>query len=158
MKIIKKIPAVKTFDLPAGLYRGKLTQYKPSTKQTKKGPQEWVRLLYEVKVPGMDNQIPCAGRNFLLDLNPGSDLRNFLEVWLGSEFFKARSNQELNFDTFLEREGDIFLSHYQGEDYEKPLVVIDNVFPANSQRLTESKAQTIAPLISQDQKEMLANK
>lgn len=149
MKIIKKIPAVKTFDLPAGLYHATLTQCRPTIKQSKKGPQEWVRLVFEVKVPDMVDQIPCAGRNFLLELNPGSDLRNFLEVWLGEEFFKANSNKELDFDTLVGNEGDICLSHYQGEEFERPLVVIDNVFPANSQRLTEEKPKTIAPTFKQ---------
>jgi len=147
MKIIKKIPAVKTFDLPAGLYKATLTQCRPTTKQSKKGPQEWVRLVFEVTIPGMPDQIPCAGRNFQLDLNPGSDLRNFLEVWLGEEFFKANSNKELDFDTLLGREGDICLSHYQGDEFEKPLVVIENVFPVNSQRLAEEKPKSIAPVL-----------
>jgi hypothetical protein len=147
MKIIKKIPAVKTFDLPAGVYTSRLAQYRPMTKQSKKGPQEWVRLVFGVKVDSMADQIPCAGRNFLLDLNPGSDLRNFLEVWLGSDFFKAKSNKNLDFDTLLGREGDIVLSHYQGDEFEKPLVIIDNVFPASSLRLEEKKPETVAPTI-----------
>ena len=149
MNITEKIPAMKTFDLPAGFYEAELTSYKPTIKQTKKGPQKWVRLLFDVKIPEMANQIPCAGRNFQLDLNSGSDLRNFLEVWLGSEFFKARSNQELNFDTLIGLKGDICLSHFKGDEYEKPLVVVDNVFPLNSQRLTTAKPETVAPVLKQ---------
>ncbi len=149
MKIIKRIPAVKTFDIPAGSYQAVLTQCRPMTKQSKKGPQEWVRLIYEVKVPEMADQIPCAGRNFQLDLNPGSDLRNFLEVWLGSDFFKAKSNQNLDFDTLVGREGDIYLSHYQGEEFERPLVIIDNVFPISSQQPTTAKPKSVAPTFTQ---------
>jgi hypothetical protein len=145
MKIVKKIPAVKTFDLPAGLYKAVLTQCRAVMKQSKKGAVEWVRLVFEVKVPGLEDQIPCAGRNFQLDLNPGTDLRNFLEVWLGSDFFKLRSNQELDFETLVGREGDISLSHFQGDEFDKPLVVIDNVFPPNSQKLTEAKPVSVAP-------------
>jgi hypothetical protein len=77
MKIIAKIPAVKTFDLPTGRFKATLSQIKPLTKQTKKGPQNWIRLVFEVEVNSMADQIPCAGRNFQLDLSPGSDLRNF---------------------------------------------------------------------------------
>jgi hypothetical protein len=146
MNITKKIPPVTTFDLPEGLYHATLTQYRPMTKQTKKGPQEWVRLLFEVQIPEMANQIPCAGRNFQLDLNAGSDLRNFLEVWLGSDFFKEKSNQELNFDTLMGKGADVKLSHYLGGDYEKPLVIIDNAFPLNSQKVAESKPKTVAPV------------
>ena len=145
MTLIKKIPAVKTFDLPAGTYQATLTQIKATTKQARKGPQEWVRLIFDVEIPEMCNQLPCAGRNFVFDLNPGSDLRNFLEVWLGSDYFKARSNQDFDIETLVGLRGDIKLSHYLGGDNSKPFVNIDNVFPIDSLRLTEPKPQTVAP-------------
>ena len=146
-KIIKKIPACKVFDLPVGNYKAALTQTKPMTKQTRRGPQDWVRLVFEVEIPGMEDQIPCAGRNFLLDLSPGADLRNFLEVWLGSDFFKANSNRDLDFDTLLNKDGDIVLSHYQGDEYDKPLVIVDNMFPAGSLKLKEQKPKSVAPSV-----------
>jgi hypothetical protein len=145
MKIIKKIPPVKSFDLPTGQFKAKLSQVRPITKQTKKGPQEWVRLVFEVSIPSLANQIPCAGRNFLLDLNPGSDLRNFLEIWLGNDFFAALSNKDLDFDTLIGKEGDIVLSHFQTQDYDKPHVNIDNVFPPNTFKSTEEKPTKLAP-------------
>ena len=147
MKIIKRIPALKTFDLPAGQYRATLTQTKPITKQTKRGPQEWVRLIFEAKVPTMPNQIPMAGRNFLLDLNPGSDLRNFLEVWLGAEFFEAMSDKDLDFDTLIGKEGIISLSHYLGDNYDKPHVNVDNMYPSNTPIQAEEKPKTVAPVL-----------
>jgi hypothetical protein len=146
MKIIAKIPAVKTFDLPTGRFKATLSQIKPLTKQTKKGPQNWIRLVFEVQVNSMADQIPCAGRNFQLDLSPGSDLRNFLEVWLGTEFFTSKSNQDLDFSELIGKDGDICLSHYLGDDYEKPLVIVDNVFPNSSLRL-EEKPKSIAPVL-----------
>jgi hypothetical protein len=147
MKIIKHVPAEKTFDLPAGQFNAVLTQVKLLTKQTKKGIQEWIRLLYEVEVPSLANQIPYAGRNFLLDLNCGSDLRNFLEVWLGSDFFAKLSNQDLDFDTLVGKEAVLKLSHFQSEEYEKPHVTINNAFPPGSLPLQE-KAISISPALS----------
>ena len=117
------------------------------TKQTKRGPQEWVRLVFEVKIDSMANQIPMAGRNLLLDLNAGSELRNFLEIWLGSDFFEAKSNQDLDFDTLIGMKADITLSHYHGDSYEKPLVKIDNAFPAGSLKLSEEKPVSLAPIM-----------
>ena len=146
MKIIAKIPAVKTFDLPTGKFKATLIQIKPLTKQSKKGPQNWIRIVFQVQVDSMADQIPCAGRNFHIDLNPGSDLRNFLVVWLGSEFFKSKSNQDLDFADLIGKNGDICLSHYLGDEYEKPLVIIDNVFPANSLKL-EDKPKSLAPVL-----------
>jgi len=146
-KIIAMIPAMKTFDLPVGQFKATLSQTRSITKQTKRGPQQWLRLVFEVEIESMSDQIPCAGRNFPLDLNPGSDLRNFLEIWLGNEFFKAKSNQELDFDTLIGKHGNIVLSHYLGDDFEKPLVKIDNVFPSSSLKMAETKPVTVAPKI-----------
>ncbi|MEI6193654.1 MAG: hypothetical protein WCS42_04915 [Verrucomicrobiota bacterium] len=129
MKITAKIPAVTTFDLPSGDYRCKLIRTKPIQRQTAKGNQEWIRLVFEVNVPSLRNQYPCAGRNFVLDLNPGSDLRNFLESWLGRDYFITRSGQDLDFETLIGVEGDISLSHYEGANYDKPLVIIENIHP-----------------------------
>jgi hypothetical protein len=44
------------------------------------------------------------------------------------------------------KNGDICLSHYLGDEYEKPLVIIDNVFPANSLKL-EDKPKSLAPVL-----------
>jgi len=131
-KIIAKIPPVTTFDLPRGNYRSKLIRAKRLMKQTAKGSQEWIRLVFEADVPGMSHQSPCAGRNFVLDLSPGSDLRNFLESWLGRDYFIAHSGQDLDFDTLISQEADLSLSHYEGENYTKPLVIIDCVYPAGT--------------------------
>ncbi len=125
--ITLKVPAVKTFDVPEGEFRGTLKQIRPKEKQTKRGPQKWIRLVFELSIPNQINQVPCAGRNFLLDLNPGSDLRNFLEVWLGDDFFDRLSNQEFDFATLLNKEGIVCLSHWFKEVYNKPHVHIDCV-------------------------------
>jgi hypothetical protein len=101
-------------------------------KQTAKGSQPWVRFVFEVDVPGMQHQCPCAGRNFVLDLNPGSDLRNFLESWLGRAYFVAHSGQDLDFDTLIGKDADLTLSHYEGENYAKPLVLIECIYPSNT--------------------------
>jgi hypothetical protein len=52
----------------------------------------------------------------------------------------------LDFSELIGKEGDICLSHYLGDDYEKPLVIVDNVFPVNSLRL-EEKPKSIAPVL-----------
>lgn len=136
-KIIAKIPPVTSFDLPRGNYRSKLIRTKRLIKQTAKGSQEWIRFVFEVNVPSMPNQSACAGRNFLLDLNPGSDLRNFLESWLGRDYFVARSGQDLDFDTLVGQDADISLSHYEGENYEKPLVIIDCIYPPGTFKVAQ---------------------
>jgi hypothetical protein len=136
-KITANIPAVTTFDLPAGNYRSRLLRTKRIFKQTSRGAQEWVRLVFEVQVPSMSRQCPCAGRNFVKDLSPGSDLRNFLESWLGHDYFVARSGQDLDFDTLNGMEADVTLSHYEGDHYDKPLVIIEQIYPSGTLKVAE---------------------
>ena len=77
-----------TFDLPEGNYAARLQGIKPFTKQSGRGKQDWIRLLFEVSVSGMQDLDCRAGRNFLLNFKAGSDLRNFLTPILGTDFFK----------------------------------------------------------------------
>jgi hypothetical protein len=142
-KIIATIPAVTTFDLPVGNYRSKLFRTKRSIKQTSRGSQEWVRLVFQAQVPSMLSQCPCAGRNFVKDLSPGSDLRNFLESWLGRDFFVQRSGQELDFDTLIGREADLVLSHYEGDNYSKPLVIIEEIHPPGTIKVATMPKEVI---------------
>jgi hypothetical protein len=79
------VPKQVTFDLPEGNYSITLGRYNQQLKQTAKGSQSNIRLLFNVKVPGMEDVIPRAGRNFEAKLDSGSDLRNFLESWLGRD-------------------------------------------------------------------------
>jgi hypothetical protein len=155
MKVTKQIPPEKTFDLPAGNYKATLSQIKSITKQSKRGPQEWVRLIFEVQVPSLTNQIPCAGRNFLLDLKKGSDLRNFLEGWLSAEFFTKLSGSVFDFDTLLGKEADLVLTHFQTGDYDKPHVNVANAFPPGS--LETEKTSILSPIFAKLKRSEPAN-
>ena len=67
-----------TFNLPEGNFSIRLAKYYQQLKQTAKGSQTFIRLVFNVKVPGMEDVIPRAARNFEAKLDSGSDLRNFL--------------------------------------------------------------------------------
>ena len=73
------------------------------------------------------NDLDCrAGRNFLLTFKQGSDLRNFLTPVLGHEFFKKNSARSIDLEKILVGlQGVVTLSHFTGQDYENPLVVVD---------------------------------
>jgi hypothetical protein len=92
--------------------------------------------------------IACAGRNFVLDANVGSDLRNFLEQWLGEQFFAQRSNSEFDIDTLIGTEGVIELTHFYGDNNDRPYVNIAAVHPAGSIKTSEVKPKSVAPKIT----------
>jgi len=115
-----------TFDLPEGTYTAQITGIKPFIKQSARGRQDWIRLLFEAHIPELQDLDCRAGRNFLLSFKPGSDLRNFLTPVLRQDFFKKNSTKSIDLEKILVGlKGIITLSHFLGDDYEKPLVVVD---------------------------------
>jgi hypothetical protein len=119
-----------TFDLPVGDFSSVLATLKPFIKQTNKGKQDWIRLVWDVEVLGMKDHDCRAGRNFLLSFKNGSDLRNFLLPVLGQEFFKKNSAKTFDLEATLKgTKGTVTLSHFEGEGYEKPMVMVESFEP-----------------------------
>ena len=138
--ITANIPREVTFDLPEGQYRASISGLKPYTKQSGRGPQDWIRILFDVHVPVLSEKFgTMAGRSFKLDLNPGSELRNWLTGLLGKEFFKERSGQQVSLDSLLNTKCELELEHVYGKGYEKPLVVVSSIRPASSSAPTPNK-------------------
>ena len=103
--------------------------------------EDWVRIVFLVKIPGMENLTCLAGRGFKLNLNPGSDLRNFLGGLLGAGFFLNGSGKKFDLETLIGRECEVKLEHHQGKGYDKPLVMVAAVYPPGSLKLTEAKPE-----------------
>jgi hypothetical protein len=119
-----------TFDLPAGIFASELSALKPFIKQTTKGKQDWIRFTWDITVPSMKDLDCRAGRNFLLSFKNGSDLRNFLLPVLGQEFFKKNSAKTIDLESTLKgMNGIVTLSHFKGEGYDKPMVVVEAFEP-----------------------------
>ena len=115
-----------TFDLPEGAYAGQITGLKPFNKQTARGKQDWIRILFSVAIPDKQDLDCRAGRNFLLSFKPGSDLRNFLTPVLGLDFFKKHSAKSIDLEKILVGlHGVVTLSHFTGQDYDKPMVMVE---------------------------------
>lgn len=119
-----------TFDLPIGEFKAKIIKIKKYPKQSRKGPQDWARINFEVEVPGMERFECRAGRNFPLSFKSGSDLRNFLTPILGADFFREHSAGTIDLEGVLQgKEGKVLLNHYQGDDFDDPLVTVESFEP-----------------------------
>lgn len=119
-----------TFELPEGVFEATLMDIRPFTKQTIKGKQDWIRLIFEVQIPGKERLDCRAGRNFVLSFKGGSDLRNFLTSVLGRKFFLDNSAKTIDLEKLIKGStGQITLSHFYGGDYDRPLVVVDSFVP-----------------------------
>jgi hypothetical protein len=115
-----------SFDLPAGTHSAQLSSIKPFNKQSAKGKQDWIRLVWDVEVSGM-GELDCrAGRNFVLSFKAGSDLRNFLTPVLSPDFFKKNSAKNIDLEKLLVgQKGVVTLSHFIGEGFDKPMVMVE---------------------------------
>ena len=136
MPMICNIPKEDTYDLPEGRYNAVLAsvRIKPDPK-TNRSDQQQIRLLFNVSIPSMKRKNPMAGRSFSLDLKKGSDLRNLIESWMGTEWFD--SNTTVDFERLIGRSADLTLTHHHNDGYNRPFVNIESIHPVGSLKLTE---------------------
>jgi hypothetical protein len=131
------IPREVTWDLPEGNYPAKLIRMKKEIKQSRQGPKEMVKFYFEVDVPSLPHLNCMAGRRFENSLNPGSDLRNWLEGLLGRQYFLNRSGQKIDLEALIETECEVALEHFFGRDYDTPHVTVARVVMPGNLKLTE---------------------
>ena len=140
MPIEVHIPLENSFNLDEGNYRGRLQTLSRKPNRCAKGPNEEIRLLFEMNIPSIKNRIPMTGRNFAMSLKGGTELRRFLEGWLGKKFFDANGGKSLDLEALVGREADLVLIHFQQVGYPKPMTFIQSAFPPGSLELTEEPA------------------
>lgn len=140
MPIEVQIPMENTFNLDEGNYRGRLQTISRKPNACAKGPGEQIRLLFEMDIPSIKTRIPMAGRNFTLNLKTGTELRRFLESWLGRKFFETNAGKALDLESLVGREADLVLIHFQQVGYDKPMTFIQSAHPPGSLELTEEPA------------------
>ena len=134
------IPMENTFNLKEGQYRGRLNTISRKPNFSGDGAGEQIRFLFRMNIPSITSKVPMAGRNFSLNLRSGSELRRFLESWLGRKFFEANCGKTLDLESLIGREADLVLIHFQQVGYDKPMVFIQSAAPAGTLALTEQPA------------------
>jgi len=142
MPLLCPIPKDDTYDLPEGRYRAVLSSARTLLKPTSRTTQQ-VRLLFNVNIPSLKNKNPMAGRTFNFDLSRRSELRCFIESWLGAEFFSR--NTTVDFEQLIGRSADLDIIHRHNDGYERPYVFIEAIRPAGSLKLTEAVEQKQQP-------------
>src|SRR5512137_859738 len=101
MPIEVQIPLENTFNLDEGNYRGRLQTISRKPNACAKGPGEQIRLLFQMDIPSIKTRIPMAGRNFTLNLKTGTELRRFLESWVGRELFGTNGGKALDLESLV---------------------------------------------------------
>ena len=70
-----------SFDVEPGRYRATCTEVREIEKQTRKGTEKFLRLIWELQSPGSENIRYLAGKNYEPTLAKNSPLRNDLITW-----------------------------------------------------------------------------
>ena len=145
MPLICPIPLDETFDLPEGRYRARLASVRPQTRQSHRGTEPMIRLLFEVQIPSLQNKTPMAGRTFPFDLRRQSELRGVLEAWRGAQLF-ASAAAKYDFEQLVGRDADLVLVHIHHDDHPRPYVLIESIHPPGTLKLTEKATANVVPV------------
>lgn len=160
MPLICPIPKDDTYDLPEGRYRAALSSARTLLKSTSR-PVQQVRLLFTVNIPSLKHKNPMAGRTFNFDLSRRSELRCFVESWLGADFFSR--NTTVDFEQLIGRAADLTLIHRHNDGYDRPYVFIEAIHQAGKLKLTEQPAvpptrpPAPIPMVVQDDEQQWRN-
>ena len=140
MPKIIAIPPEREFRLPEGNYRATLCSV-TEPKWSQRHPNgTGVRLGFTVTIPSLRNTIPSAARNFDATLARGSELRQFLEMWLGPDFHKSQGERPFDLELLVGTEADLSLIHIKNGSHKHPFVYIQSAHQPGKLRLTESPA------------------
>ena len=129
MPMICQIPKEDTYDLPEGRYNAVLAsvRIKPQP-AANRSDQQQIRLLFCATVASLKHKNSMAGRTFNYDLKRGSELRCFMESWLGADFFNR--NTTVDFDQLVGHSAELHLIHLHNAGYNRPFVKIESIHPA----------------------------
>src|ERR1017187_716761 len=119
------VEPIDSFDVEPGRYKATCTEIREIEKQTRKGTQKNLRLVWELDIPGAENVRFLAGKNYEPTLAKDRTLRNDLRSWLGHDI-KVR-----NFDTatLKGREAIITVQDIENEGHANPYHWVAKVEP-----------------------------
>jgi hypothetical protein len=136
------VEATDSFDIEPGRYKTTCVDVREIEKQTRKGTEKFLRLIWELDIPGSENIRYLAGKNYKPSLAKDSPLRNDLITWYGHDI-NARQ-----FDTtsLKGKEAIITVQHIENEGRDKPFCWVSRVEPLVDQDEAD-EARTISPKV-----------
>lgn len=114
-----------SFDVEPGRYKAKCADSREIEKQTRKGLQKFLRIIWELDTGGRENVRYLAGKNYEPTLARDSTLRNDLITWFGHDI-NARS---FDTTTLKGKEAVITVQHIENEGRDKPFCWVSRVEP-----------------------------
>lgn len=137
------IPPTDSFDVEPGRYRAACTDTREVEKQTRKGTERFLRLIWELDIPGSENIRYLAGKNYKPSLAKDSPLRNDLISWFGKDI----NARQFDTATIKGKEAIITVQHIENEGRDKPFCWVSRVEPLVDEGAEDDAedARTISP-------------
>jgi hypothetical protein len=79
------VEPTESYHVEPGRYRAKCTEVREVEKQTRKGTQKRLRIVWELDIPSSENILYLAGKNYEPTLAKESILRNDMRTWFGHD-------------------------------------------------------------------------
>ena len=135
MPLIIHIPKPTTYLIPEGSYAGRCKEVGEISKATNAGPVRQIRFWFELNIPSITSATPLAGCSLDLDLNPGSKLLRFLDVWLGGSFVNGGS---FDLSSLKNQPVEVLVEHLHNDSHKQPFVLVKAVYRPGHLKLTEN--------------------
>ena len=136
------VPQEISFVCPEGTLSATFYHAKEISKMTKRGEEKLVRLLFQPDTLSTEARITLVGRNFVPSLARGSELRTFLDLWLGSDFVNEHKQRgTFDFAAVQDRAADLVVKHINNEGYNQPFVYLAAAYPPGTLKTESPKEQ-----------------
>ena len=131
-----------SFDVEPGRYRATCTEVREIEKQTRKGTEKFLRLIWELDVPGTDNVRYLVGKNYEPTLAKNSPLRNDLTTWFGHDI----NARQFDTATLKGKEAVITVQDIENEGHANPYHWVAKVEPLVNEDDADD-ARSISPKV-----------
>ena len=119
------VPPKDSYDVEPGRYKATCTEIREIEKQTRKGTQKNLRLVWELHIPGAENVRYLAGKNYEPTLAKDSTLRNDLRSWFGNDI----NARQFDTATLKGKEAIITVQDIENEGWANPYHHVAKVEP-----------------------------
>ena len=142
--LVIQLPKSTTYHIPAGCFSGRCVDVSKLTKITDNGPVQQIRFWFELEIPSVINSVPMAACNLDLDLNPGSKLLRFLDVWLGRNFIARHGGSNFDLGSLKNENVEVVVEHITNNAHDHPFVLVKGVYRPGRLELTETALKMAA--------------
>jgi hypothetical protein len=133
------VEPIDSFDVEPGRYRATCTEVREIQKQTRKGTQKNLRIVWELDIPSSENIRYLAGKNYEPTLAKDSVLRNDLRSWFDHDI----NARQFDTATLKGKEAILTVTDIENEGHANPYHWVARVEPLVDQEVED--ARSISP-------------